>query len=166
MIFSFCNGNQLSRGGIFIIGLVGQTDTNIFEITATITNPEEIRFLSPKNVLHPSILPSRIEYSLESSSYRFFAIKIDPRQRGKIIININNIFDNNDNSNDSNNNNNNNQNINIDSNSNYNNNGSDNNKYKKNNYDKNSINVNNLVSSEIDDLQGYGRGENIFIIYF
>ena len=131
----------MGRGGIFIIGVVGQTDTNIFEITATISTPDEITFLTPTNVLSPSIIPSRIEYSLKSGVYRYFAMKIDPRQRGKIILNIDGISNNN---NEKNNNKNNNNNTNSRSKA------------------TSGKNVQNLVSSQIAELQCYGRGD----IYF
>ena len=128
----------MGRGGIFIIGVVGQTDTNIFEIVATISTPDEITFLTPTNVLSPSIIPSRIEYSLKSGVYRYFAMKIDPRQRGKIILNIDGISNS---SNEKNNNKNNNNNTNS--------------RTKA----TSGKNVQNLVSSQIAELQCYGRGD-------
>ena len=121
---------------------------NIFEIMATISTPDEITFLTPTNVLSPSIIPSRIEYSLKSGVYRYFGLRIDPRQRGKIILNIDGISDNNNNNNNNNNNKNNSNNNN--------NNNNDRNKAT------NGKNVQNLVSSQIADLQCYGRGK----IYF
>ena len=127
----------MGRGGIFIIGVVGQTDTNIFEIVATISTPDEITFLTPTNVLSPSIIPSRIEYPLKSGVYRYFAMKIDPRQRGKIILNIDGISNNNNEKNSNKNNNNTNSRTKATS----------------------GKNVQNLVSSQIAELQCYGRGD-------
>ena len=122
---------------------------------ATISTPDEITFLTPTNVLSPSIIPSRIEYSLKSGVHRYFGLRIDPRHRGKIILNIDGISDNINNNNNNNNSNNINNNNIIDKK--YDNNNNNNNR----NEATNGKNIQNLVSSQIADLQCYGRG-NIY----
>lgn len=71
---------QLSRGGTFIIGIIGSRDTNDFEITATISTPKPITLLSAGM--------SGIDCQVLAGSYRYFAIKIDPRQKGKIVLHL------------------------------------------------------------------------------
>lgn len=63
-----------------MIGLTGSKEFNEFEIIASIITPTTITPISPGN--------GKINCHVFDGNYRFFSVKIDPRHRGKIVINL------------------------------------------------------------------------------
>ena len=71
---------QFARGGCLMIGVCCQRDNIEYEISANISNPQQIQFLTLGN--------GKIECHIFAGIYRYYAVKIDPRQRGKIVLNL------------------------------------------------------------------------------
>jgi hypothetical protein len=63
-----------------MIGVSCNRENIEYEITANISTPQQIQFLAPGN--------GKIECHVFAGIYRYYAVKIDPRQRGKIILNL------------------------------------------------------------------------------
>ena len=63
-----------------MIGVCCQRDNIEYEISANISNPQQIQFLTLGN--------GKIECHVFAGIYRYYAVKIDPRQRGKIVLNL------------------------------------------------------------------------------
>lgn len=63
-----------------MIGVTGSKEFNEFEIIASIIAPNTITPISLGN--------GKINCHVFDGNYRFFSVKIDPRQRGKIVINL------------------------------------------------------------------------------
>lgn len=63
-----------------MIGVTGSKEFNEFEIIASIITPNTITPISLGN--------GKINCHVFDGNYRFFSVKIDPRQRGKIVINM------------------------------------------------------------------------------
>jgi hypothetical protein len=63
-----------------MIGVSCNRENIEYEITANISTPQQIQFLAPGN--------GKIECHVFAGIYRYYAVKIDPRQRGKIVLNL------------------------------------------------------------------------------
>ena len=72
---------NVALGSTFVIAVVGYRDRNDFEITATISDPPKIDFLVPST----SALLKR-ELTVTRGKYTYHGVKIDPRQRGEIVV--------------------------------------------------------------------------------
>ena len=72
---------KLSLGRTFVIGVIGYKDMNDFELSATITDPFPITYLSPDSRSDITILPNNVP--------TYYAIKVSPYQRGSLIVSLN-----------------------------------------------------------------------------
>ena len=75
------NDPNVALGSTFVIAVVGYRDNNDFEITATILDPPKVDYLLPTT----SSLLKR-ELAVIKEKYTYHGVKIDPRQRGEIVV--------------------------------------------------------------------------------
>jgi hypothetical protein len=68
-----------ARGGAYMIGVMGYKDLNEFEIIAVMTHPEPINMIFPRR---------HFDFSVYAGQYSYFALRIDPRSRGKLLVKI------------------------------------------------------------------------------
>ena len=75
--FNDNNGNNYENGN----NNENDNENNYFELSVTLSLPDEIIYLSPKNVLSPSNFPNHKECSLKSEEKLFFATRIVKKKR-------------------------------------------------------------------------------------